>query len=363
MRDGIEESNSPGFWELRTGWRRLKHTLLLEPLPGGSRWAAAFGSLLLFSFVLQAVTGILLTMNYAPSAQTAWPSVKFIQEGVPLGWLIRGVHHWGSSLMVILLLVHMVQVFVWGAYKRPREFTWMVGVLLLICALGLAFTGYLLPWDQKACWATKVGLGMISTTPGIGDALRTLLQGGPQLGNLTLTRFFTLHAFVLPGLMVFLIVVHLYLFRLHGVTTPWWESPARLQAQSEPFWPGQAWKDAVLAMAALIGLWLWCSHWPAPLGEQSDPARAYEARPEWYFMFLFQLLRYLKGPASRSHRLGSARDEFITACGGLGFVSGASTSFASGPHAATRLRATSWAAVRQFRTGSPNAVPKSTLPG
>jgi mono/diheme cytochrome c family protein len=123
-----------------------------------------------------------------------------------------------------------------------------------------------------------------------------LLQGGPQLGNLTLTRFFTLHAFVLPGLMVFLIVVHLYLFRLHGVTTPWWESPARLQAQSEPFWPGQAWKDAVLAMAALIGLWLWCNHWPAPLGEQSDPARAYEARPEWYFMFLFQLLRYLKGP-------------------------------------------------------------------
>jgi quinol-cytochrome oxidoreductase complex cytochrome b subunit/mono/diheme cytochrome c family protein len=296
MRHEIEEANASGFWELRTGWRRLKHTLLLEPLPGGSRWAAAFGSLLIFSFALQAVTGILLSMNYAPSVQTAWPSVKFIQDEVPLGWLIRGAHHWGASLMVILLLVHMVQVFVWGAYKRPREFTWMVGVLLLICALGLAFTGYLLPWDQKAYWATKVGLGMISTTPGIGDGLRTLLQGGPQLGNLTLTRFFTLHAFVLPGLMVFLIVVHLYLFRLHGVTTPWWESPARLKAQSEPFWPGQAWKDAVLAMAALIGLWLWCNHWPAPLGEQSDPAQAYEARPEWYFMFLFQLLRYLKGP-------------------------------------------------------------------
>jgi quinol-cytochrome oxidoreductase complex cytochrome b subunit len=296
MRNGIEETNAPGFWELRTGWSRLKHTLLLEPLLGGSRWAAAFGSLLLFSFALQIVTGILLTMNYAPSVQTAWPSVKFIQEEVPLGWLIRGAHHWGASLMVILLLVHMVQVFVWGAYKRPREFTWMVGVLLLVCALGLAFTGYLLPWDQKAYWATKVGLGMISTIPVIGDGLRILLQGGPQLGNLTLTRFFTLHAFVLPGVMVFLIVVHLYLFRLHGVTTPWWESPARLRAQSEPFWPGQAWKDAVLAMAVLIGLWLWCIYWPAALGEQSDPARPYEARPEWYFMFLFQLLRYLKGP-------------------------------------------------------------------
>jgi quinol-cytochrome oxidoreductase complex cytochrome b subunit/mono/diheme cytochrome c family protein len=296
MRNEIEATNAAGFWELRTGWHRLKRTLLLEPLAGGSRWAAAFGSLLLFSFVLQVVTGVLLTMNYAPSVQTAWPSVKFIQEEVSLGWLIRGVHHWGSSLMVILLLIHMVQVFVWGAYKRPREFTWMVGVLLLIGALGLAFTGYLLPWDQKAYWATKVGLGMISTTPGIGDGLRTLLQGGPQLGNLTLTRFFALHAFVLPGLMVFLIVVHLYLFRLHGVTTPWWESPARLQAQSEPFWPGQAWKDAVLAMAALVGLWLWCTQYPAPLGEQSDPAMPYEARPEWYFMCLFQLLRYLKGP-------------------------------------------------------------------
>ncbi|HEV3300762.1 MAG TPA: cytochrome b N-terminal domain-containing protein [Planctomycetaceae bacterium] len=296
MSNESAEPKDPGFWELRTGWRRLKHTLLLEPLSGGSRWAAAFGSLLLFSFVLQAVTGILLTMNYAPSVQTAWPSVKFIQDEVPLGWLIRGAHHWGASLMVILLLVHMVQVFVWGAYKRPREFTWMVGVLLLICALGLAFTGYLLPWDQRAYWATKVGLGMISTTPGIGDGLRALLQGGPQLGNLTLTRFFTLHAFVLPGLMVFLIVVHLYLFRLHGVTTPWWESPARLRAQSERFWPGQAWKDTVLALAALIGLSLWCYHWPAPLGEKSDPAQPYEARPEWYFMSLFQLLRYLKGP-------------------------------------------------------------------
>jgi len=296
MRNESELPKDVGFWELRTGWSRLKHTLLLEPLPGGSRWAAAFGSLLLFSFALQAVTGILLTMNYAPSVKTSWLSVKFIQDEVPLGWLIRGAHHWGSSLMVILLLVHMVQVFVWGAYKRPREFTWMVGVILLICCLGLAFTGYLLPWDQKAYWATKVGLGMLSTTPGIGDSLRSLLQGGPQLGNLTLTRFFTLHAFVLPGLMVFFIVVHLYFFRLHGVTPPWWESPARLRAQSEPFWPGQAWKDAVLAFLTLIGLCAWCYHWPAPLGEQSDPSRAYEARPEWYFMFLFQLLKYLKGP-------------------------------------------------------------------
>jgi quinol-cytochrome oxidoreductase complex cytochrome b subunit/mono/diheme cytochrome c family protein len=274
----------------------LKEKLLLEPLPGGSRWAAAFGSLLLFAFLLQVVTGILLAMNYAPSDKTAWPSVKFIQEEVPLGAFVRSVHHWGSSAMVILLLVHLVQVFVWGAYKRPREFTWMVGVLLLFCTLGLAFTGYLLPWDQKAYWATKVGLGIASTTPFIGDGLKTLLQGGPEMGNLTLTRFFTLHGFLLPGLLILLVVVHLYLFRTHGVTPPWWQSSSQLKAVEEPFWPGQAWKDGVLALLFLAGLAVWCYHRPAPLEAQADPSQPYEARPEWYFMFLFQILRYFEGP-------------------------------------------------------------------
>jgi quinol-cytochrome oxidoreductase complex cytochrome b subunit len=122
-----------------------------------------------------------------------------------LGAFIRSLHHWGSSAMVGLLLVHLLQVFVWGAYKKPREFTWMVGVLLLFCTLGLAFTGYLLPWDQKAYWATKVGLGIASTTPVIGDGLSSLLQGGPQMGNLTLTRFFTTHTFLLPGLLILLV--------------------------------------------------------------------------------------------------------------------------------------------------------------
>ncbi|HEV2948496.1 MAG TPA: cytochrome b N-terminal domain-containing protein [Gemmataceae bacterium] len=296
MQSQQEQSAPTGFWEERTGWTMLKQILFLEPLPGGSRWAAAFGSLLLFAFLLQVVTGVLLTMSYAPSVETAWPSVKYIQEEAPLGSFIRGLHHWGSSAMVILLLVHLIQVFVWGAYKKPREFTWMVGVLLLFCTLGLAFTGYLLPWDQKAYWATKVGLGIMSTTPGIGDSLRTLLQGGPNMGNLTLTRFFTVHAFLLPGLLIFLVVVHLYLFRRHGVTPGWWQSPAVLKAQEEPFWPKQFLKDAALALIFLVGLGLWAWHWAAPLEAQADPSQAYQARPEWYFMFLFRLLRYFEGP-------------------------------------------------------------------
>src|SRR5581483_11215104 len=286
----------PGFWDERTGWSILKRFLFLEPLPGGSRWAAAFGSLLLFNFVVQVVTGILLAMNYAPSVETAYPSVKYIQEEVSLGAFIRAVHHWGSSAMVILLLAHLVQVFVWGAYKKPRELTWMVGVLLLFCTLGLAFTGYLLPWDQKAYWATKVGLGIASTTPGFGDSLRTLLQGGPDMGNLTLTRFFALHTYVLPALVILLVVVHLYLFRLHGVTPPWWESEAQLKAEEEPFWPKQLLKDGVVWLVFIVALGVWCFYTPAPLEAQADPSQPYEARPEWYFMFYFQLLRYFEGP-------------------------------------------------------------------
>jgi ubiquinol-cytochrome c reductase cytochrome b subunit len=291
-----EQTREAGFWEERTGWTMLKQVLFLEPLPGGSRWAAAFGSLLLFAFVLQVVTGILLTMSYAPSVETAWPSVKYIQEEVPLGSFIRALHHWGSSAMVILLLIHLIQVFVWGAYKKPRELTWMVGVLLLFCTLGLAFTGYLLPWDQKAYWATKVGLGIMSTTPGIGDGLRTLLQGGPNMGNLTLTRFFTVHAFLLPGLLILLVVVHLYFFRRHGVTPGWWQSPELLNAQEEPFWPKQLLKDAVFALLYLVVLGWWAYTYAAPLEAQADPSQPYEARPEWYFMFLFRLLRYFEGP-------------------------------------------------------------------
>ncbi|MDP9172874.1 MAG: cytochrome b N-terminal domain-containing protein [Planctomycetota bacterium] len=296
IRDEIKTRETAGFFGSRTGWRELKAHVLLEPVKGGSRWAAAFGSLLLFMFVLQVVTGVLLTTCYAPSVGTAWQSVKYIQEEAPLGWLVRGMHHWGSSAMVILLLFHLVQVFVWGAYKRPRELTWMTGVLLLGATLGLAFTGYLLPWDEKAYWASKVGLGIVSTIPVIGERLRLLLQGGPDMGNLTLTRFFALHGFILPGAIMGLVVVHLYFFRLHGVTTAWWEHEELLERKTEPFWPGQVWKDCVVAMVLLLLLTGWvCTH-AAPLGAVADPSKAYEARPEWYFMFLFQILRYFHGP-------------------------------------------------------------------
>lgn len=296
MSDERREPDRRGFWESRTDWSLLKKALFLEPVIGGSRWWAAFGSLLLFVFLLQVISGVLLTTCYSPSTDSAWKSVKYMQDEVPLGWLIRAVHNWGASAMVILLLVHLLQVFTWGAYKRPRELTWMVGVLLLFCTLGLAFTGYLLPWDQQSYWATKVGLDIVGTVPLIGPPLHQVMQGGPELGNLTLTRFFSIHAFMLPGLLTALVVAHLYLFRVHGVTPAWWESAAQSEREAEPFWPGQVFKDGVVALVFLVGLGVWCWFFPAPLGPESNPAQPYDARPDWYFMFFFQLLRYFPRP-------------------------------------------------------------------
>ena len=202
MQTAQERSPRTGFWEQRTGWSLLKQVLFLEPLPGGARWAAAFGSLLLFAFVLQVVTGVLLTMNYAPSVETAWPSVKFIQEEVPLGAFVRAVHHWGSSAMVVLLLIHLVQVFVWGAYKKPRELTWMVGVLLLAARSAWPSPATCCPGTRRRTGPPRSGWASPAPRPASATSVRTLLQGGPQMGNLTLTRFFTIHAFILPGLLI-----------------------------------------------------------------------------------------------------------------------------------------------------------------
>jgi len=274
----------------------LKEQLFTAGAPSGSGWAAGLGWLLLFNILIEVVTGVLLALDYAPSSKTAWPSVRFIQQEAPLGAFIRALHYWGANCMIVLLLLHLVRAFIWGAYKRPREFIWMTGVLLMFCTLGLTHTGALLPWDQNAYWGTKVRLGIIGNTPGVGDYLRELVQGGTQIGNRTLTRFFTLHAFVLPAMLVSLVMILRYLLRLHGLTPPWWKSATDLRAQEEPFWPGRAYNRAVVLLVFLVGLGVLSFLVPAPLEGQADPTQLYEARPEWYFLFLFQLRKYFEGP-------------------------------------------------------------------
>jgi len=272
----------------RTGIRRLTREALFENIPGGSRWRYVWGSTLTFTIFVQFITGIFLWMGYSASSGDAWESVNYIQNEMTGGWLLRGIHHWTAQIMPVLLLLHLMQVIVDGAYKAPREVNYWFGVLLLLLVLALSLTGYLLPWDQKGFWATKVATNLINLVPFVGPELQQLVIGGTEYGHHTLTRFFALHAGVLPGLLVLLIVGHVYLFRRHGIT------PAEPVTKRDAyFWPDQVFKDVVACLAvtvAVLAVVLW-SH-GAHLGSPADPSEPYSAaRPDWYFLFLFQFLK------------------------------------------------------------------------
>jgi quinol-cytochrome oxidoreductase complex cytochrome b subunit len=189
--------------------------VLDRPEPKGNWWNT-LGSASLFLFLLQGVTGIFLTMYYTPSPDHAYDSIQYIMNSVAFGWLIRGIHHWGSSLMVLVVFIHMLRVFVTASYKYPRELTWMIGVGLLIFTLGMGFTGYLLPFNQKSYWATTVGTSIAGTVPWLGDFILKVLRGGADISALTLSRFFSAHIWVFPAALAGFIGVHLYLIIKHG---------------------------------------------------------------------------------------------------------------------------------------------------
>jgi quinol-cytochrome oxidoreductase complex cytochrome b subunit len=199
----------------RLGLNDLYKAVLDRPEPRGNWWNT-LGSASLFLFVMQGLTGIFLSVYYTPSPDHAYDSIQYIMNGVAFGWLIRGIHHWGASLMVIVVLIHMIRVFVTASYKYPRELTWLIGVGLLLCTLGMGFTGYLLPWNQKAYWATTVGTSIAGSVPWIGPFILKSLRGGPDLSALTLNRFFAAHIWMLPAALTGLIGVHIFLIIRHG---------------------------------------------------------------------------------------------------------------------------------------------------
>ncbi len=207
-----------GNWiDERMGWRQVWDAIFLRKIPK-INWFYTLGSASLFVAVNQAITGILLTIYYVPTPDHAYDSVQFITTEIPAGWLIRGLHHWGASAMVVLVVLHMLRVIFYGAYKFPREITWMTGVILLILVIGFGFTGYLLPWDQKAYWATTVGTRIAGTPPLIGDTILRIVRGGADLSALTLARFYGVHVWVLPATLILVLAFHLYLVIRNGIS-------------------------------------------------------------------------------------------------------------------------------------------------
>lgn len=200
----------------RLGLQGIYATVLDRKVPKVNWWFT-LGSASLFLFVMQGITGIFLTVYYVPSPDRAYDSIQYIMNDVPFGWLIRGIHHWGASLMVIFVFVHMLRTFFFGAYKYPRELTWVTGAVLLLTTLGMGFTGYLLPWNQRAYWATTVGTQIAGQVPLIGPYITQVLRGGTDLSAVTLARFFAVHIWFLPAIIVAMISVHMYLIIRLGI--------------------------------------------------------------------------------------------------------------------------------------------------
>lgn len=301
------------WFDDRLGTRAINDALFARKIPGGVGWIYTLGSVSLFLFLLQAATGAFLALNYAPTPDHAFDSVRFVTEEAPMGAIVRGLHVWGASAMVLVVALHMLRTFLTGSYKYPREATWVTGVLLLLIVLGFGFTGYLLPWNEKAYWATQVGTMIAEQTPLVGDSIARVLRGGDELGAQTLTRFYAFHVLLLPAGLLLLVGFHLFAVVRQGISAPPTrreELPTettaarrtvreRYQAEKEAgasFYPYSLAKDAiaVVLVFAIVAALAWRS--PPEVGNIADPTETgFNPRPEWYFLFLFQLLKYFPG--------------------------------------------------------------------
>lgn len=283
----------------RTGMDALLRGALDEPIPGGARLAYIFGSGLLFIFLSQVITGVFLALYYVPSADHAHTTVAYITKSVTAGSFLRSLHAYGASAMIVVLLLHLSQTYIWGAYKGRRELLWLSGCVLFGLVLGMAFTGYLLPWDRKAYFATAVGTNVVSEVPLIGEGLKRLMRGGTDMGTLTISRFFVAHVFLIPAFIFALVASHIFLFRRAGAAGPVDEDPYHPTQKTELFYPRQVLMDLSLTALLIIGLGLLAFFVPVQLGPSANPADAqYIPRPEWYYLPIFQWLKYWHGAES-----------------------------------------------------------------
>jgi ubiquinol-cytochrome c reductase cytochrome b subunit len=282
-----------GWFDRRTGLDGLLREGLDEPIPGGARFAYVFGSALLFIFISQVITGVFLALYYVPSADHAHTTVAYITKEVTSGSFLRSIHAYGSSAMVILLLLHVTQTFLYGSYKGRRELLWLSGCVLFALVLCMAFTGYLLPWDQKAYFATAVGTNIAGEVPLVGAWIKSLMRGGVDMGSLTLSRFFVAHVLLVPAAIFSFVALHVYLFRKAGAAGPISEDAIAPKQPSEPFYPRQVVVDGLFALVIIGALAVLAHFVPFDLGPSANPAdTAYLPRPEWYYIPIFQYLKY-----------------------------------------------------------------------
>ena len=307
-----------------------------HPIPRQTAsWAYVFGSAAMTAFALQLVTGILLALIYVPSAGEAWNSLQILNHQVTLGWFIRALHGWGSNFMLAIVLIHMAQVFLFGAYKFPRELTWILGIFLVLMTLGMAFTGQVLRFDQDAYWGLGIGASISSRLPIVGPVLVKLLLGGPIIAGATLSRFFALHVFVIPGLLIGFVGLHVLLVLKLGINE--WPMPGRLVRRSDymekyhelthtdgvPFVPYGIWKDAIFSGVILLAIAA-CAVYFGPFGPsgQPDPRVIQTApRPDFFFLWLYALLSLLP-PAMETPVLLIAPVIALIVLLGLPFFSG-----------------------------------------
>lgn len=294
----LKRKGIAAWFDSRTGLISANRAFLQLPVPKyvERNLLYALGGLTLVSLIYQFFTGFCLLFYYAPSAEAAYNSVDYITYQAPLGWLIRSIHHYNASALIILIFVHMLRTFFFAAYKPPREVTWLSGVILLLITLGFGFTGYLLPWDQRGYWATKVGTEIASQVPWIGGAIAQMLRGGPTLGQLTLSRFYVMHVALLPAALMILMLLHLQQHRYHGVAPSISQRDQKLAGQSVPYFPNWIFTVLLLGLGLLTLLVYLSWRERAPLTFPANPADTdYNPKPEWYFLFLFQLLHYAPG--------------------------------------------------------------------
>lgn len=283
----------------RIGWEPYLKPFLFKKLPAGTGWAATLGSLCVMLFLLLTVTGIFLAMYYNPSPDKAYQSIDYITKDVALGSLLHGLHHWGAGAMVLVVFLHLLSSFFSGSYKAPRELTWLTGACLFVATLGLGFTGYLLPWDMKAYWATVVVSSIPKSIPVIGDLITRAMLGGDSVSGFTLTRFYAIHMLLLPALIVFFTAFHIYLVRIHGLADKKvGDSAPDATKEDGPyrFYPehmSKALLAFVVLLIALVGLSVFGK---VPREEIAGTMLdSYLPRPEWYYMWTFQLLTYFSG--------------------------------------------------------------------